>query len=139
MRFIPCSAPALRQAWEGLGSHMVVLAAGAAPVLSDGSGPFSQLSGTAPPDPPWRSDRGSAGPRVQIPTYQKHGKGAGGPIGPLWQSDGRHRAGSQAGFSDTQRKVKLGCRMFLVQKAKGRGCARCKTILVGVWHHSRCQ
>lgn len=40
-------------------------------------------------------------PGFRFPTYQKHGKGAGGPIGPLWQSDGRQRAGSQAGFSDT--------------------------------------
>lgn len=36
---------------------MVVLAAGAAPALSDGFGPFSQLSGAALPDPSWRSDR----------------------------------------------------------------------------------
>lgn len=50
------------------------VAAGAAPALSDGPGLFSQRSGTALADPPWRSRRGSAGPGLRAPPTRSMGK-----------------------------------------------------------------
>lgn len=80
---------------------MAALAAGAAPALSDGSGPFSQLSGTA-----CQAHHGGLTGTLQAPGFRSPptrsmGKARVAQLGLCGRVMGAHRAESQAGFSDT--------------------------------------